>query len=194
MAATQEDIPLDPAALIRVGTIASVDLTAARCTLRIGDPDEEEIETPPLPWLMLRAGATRIWSPPTIDEQCVLLCPEGEIAAGVILAGLPRDSFPPAGDTLAERILFGDGAVIEYDPEGHGLTATLPAGSSVNLTADQTNILGDVAITGNVAIDGDLSCTGTITADVDVVGGGKSLKGHKHLGVTPGGGVSGAPQ
>lgn len=186
--AAPEDITLDPAALIRIGTIASVDLAAARCTLRIGDPDEEEIETPPLPWLMGRAGATRSWSPPTEGEQAVLLCPEGEIAAGVILTGLVRDDFPAAGDGLEERIIFSDGAVLAYDPEAHVLTATLPAGSTANVECDQLNIKG------NVAIDGDLTLTGTATADTDVIGGGKSLKTHKHLGVTAGGGVSGVPQ
>lgn len=188
MAATEEDIPFDPAALIRIGTIASVDLAAARCTLRLGDPDEEEIETPPLPWLMGRAGATRIWSAPTVGEQCVLLCPEGEIAAGIVLTGIVRDIFPPAGNDVEDVIIFSDGAVLAYDPIEHVLTATLPAGSTADITADQINI------TGNVAIDGDITCTGTITADVDVVGAEKSLKGHKHLGVTAGGGVSGAPQ
>lgn len=186
--AAREDIPFDPSALIREGIVASVDLAAARCTVRIGDPDEDEIETPPLRWLTGRAGATRSWSPPSEGEQVVILCPEGEIAAGIVLTGLSYADFPPAGSTPEEVILFPDGARIAYDPEGHVLTAELPGGSTANVTADQLNI------TGNVAIDGDLTITGTVTADTDVVGGGKSLKGHKHIGVTAGGGVSGEPQ
>lgn len=186
--AAPEDIPLDPASLIREGVIATVDMAGARCTVRIGDPDEEEIETPPLRWLAGRAGATRTWSPPSEGEGVVVLCPEGEIAAGIVLLGLSYTAFPPAGDGLEDRIIFSDGATLGYDPEGHILTATLPAGSTANVACDQLNI------TGNVAIDGDLAITGTATADTDVVGGGKSLKGHKHLGVTVGGGVSGAPQ
>lgn len=198
--AAPEDIALDPATLIRVGTIASIDLAAARCTLRIGDPDEEEIETPPLPWLAGRAGATRIWSPPSVGEQAMLWCPEGEIAGGIVLTGLPCDAFPPAGDSVEEHILFADGATLSYDPQGHILTATLPAGATANIACDQINITGAVSITGplsvtgDVTIDGDLDLSGTATADTDVVGGGKSLKGHKHTGVTAGGGVSGAPQ
>jgi phage baseplate assembly protein V len=192
--AAREDIALDPASLIREGVVASVDLAAARCTMRIGDPDEEEIETPPLRWLNLRAGATRVWSPPTQGEAGLILCPEGEIAVGIVLSGLSYADFPPAGSALEEIIAFGDGARIAYDPEGHVLTAELPGGSTVNVTCDQLNLTGDAAITGNVAIDGDLTVTGTVTAETDVVGGGKSLKGHKHLGVTAGGGVSGVPQ
>jgi phage baseplate assembly protein V len=192
--AAPEDISLDPASLIREGIVASVDLAAARCTVRIGDPDEEEIETPPLRWLGGRAGATSIWSPPSEGEQVVLLCPEGEIAAGIVLTGVAYDAFPPAGNSLVEVIEFGDGARIAYDPEGHVLTAELPAGATANIVAEQLNITGNVSITGNLAIDGDLTATGTATADTDVVGGGKSLKGHKHLGVTAGGGVSGVPE
>lgn len=188
MTAAPEDIPFDPSALIRVGTVASVDLAGARCTLRVGDPDEDEIETPALPWLMGRAGGTRIWSPPSEGEQAVLFCPEGDIAAGIILTGLVRDSFPAAGDGLEERIIFADGALLAYDPEAKKLTAILPAGSTAEISCDE------IHITGNLTIDGDLNLTGTATADVDVIGGGKSLKSHKHLGVTAGGGVSGIPQ
>jgi phage baseplate assembly protein V len=194
MAAAPEDIPLDPAAMNRVGVVASVDLATARVTVLYGDPDGEEVESPPLRWLMPRSGDTRIWSPPSIGEQGLILAPEGDIAGAVFLPGLTRDSFPPAGSTSEEAMLFADGARIAYDPEGHVLNAELPEGATVNITADQVNITGPVSISGSVAIDGDVTVSGTLTADTDVVGGGKSLKGHKHTGVTAGGGVSGAPQ
>lgn len=188
MAAAPEDIPLDPAAMIRIATVASVDLAAARITVIYGDPDGEEVESPPLRWCFMASGDTRIWCPPSVGEQGILLSPEGDIAGAIFLPGITRDDFPPAGSTLEHVIIFADGARIAYDPEAHVLTAQLPAGSTADITADQVNI------TGNVAIDGDVTVTGTLTADTDVVGSGKSLKGHKHLGVTAGGGVSGVPQ
>lgn len=188
MAAAPEDIPLDPAAMIRVGTVASIDLAAARCTVRYGDPDGEEVESPPLRWLTFRAGATGVWSPPSVDEQGIILAPEGDIAAAIFLPGIVYDEYPPVGSSHAQLIEFADGAVIAYDAEAHALTAELPAGSTANIQADQ------VTITGNVAIDGDVTVTGTLTADTDVVGGGKSLKDHKHTNVQAGGGVSGPPQ
>lgn len=40
---------------------------------------------------------------------------------------------------------------------------------------------------------GDVTVGGTLTAQVDVLGGGKSLKGHTHGGVAPGGSNTGAP-
>jgi len=188
MAAAPEDIPLDPAAMIRVGTVASVDLASARITVTYGDPDGEEVESPPLHWCFMASGETRIWCPPSVGEQGILFSPEGDIAAAIFLPGITRDDFPPAGSTRENVIEFADGARIAYDPEAHVLTASLPAGSTANIIADQLNI------TGNIAVTGDVTVSGTVTADTDVVGGGKSLKGHKHLGVTAGGGVSGVPQ
>ncbi|MDO9235953.1 MAG: phage baseplate assembly protein V [Aquabacterium sp.] len=44
-----------------------------------------------------------------------------------------------------------------------------------------------------VTMSGNLQVTGTITATVDVVGGGKSLKNHTHPGVQAGGSSTGAP-
>ncbi len=174
--------PIDPAELVRIGTVESVDLAAATCTVSVGD-----IVTPEIAWMEGRLGATRIWSPPTVGEQVLLICPEGELGLALALRGIPSDAFPPAGDSLEELILFADGARIAYDPEGHILTAQLPAGSTAIVTADTIEIHGNVEITGDVAV------TGTLDAQTDVIGGGKSLKTHIHSGTQPGGGQSGPP-
>ncbi len=168
--------PIDPAELIRLGTVASVDLGTGTCTVDVGD-----ITTPAIPWIEPRMGATRTWSPPTVGEQVLLICPESELGLALALRGIPSDSYPPAGSTLEELIEFSDGARIAYDPESHTLTAALPAGSTVAITAD------------TVTIDGDVTVTGTLTAEVDVIGAGKSLKTHRHSGTQPGGGQSGPP-
>mgnify|MGYP007125467811 FL=1 len=53
----------------------------------------------------------------------------------------------------------------------------------------------DVAIDAQTTtINGDVAVQGKLTASEDVIADGKSLKSHKHLGVTTGSGVSGAPQ
>lgn len=181
----QEDIPVDVSELIRIGTIASVDLHARRCTVRYGDDDDEDgedAETPPIRWLAFRAGKTRVWSPPSIGEQVVLLCPDGQIAAAVALTGLEQDSFPLPAEGLAELIEFEDGARIGYDPEGHVLTAILPAGGTAVIDAP-----------GGMTIRGDLAVEGKITASDDVLAGSVSLKNHKHGGVEAGGAQTGAP-
>lgn len=199
--APQEDIPADIASLIRIGTVLSVDLAEARCIVRFGDPDDPEpAQTGPIRWLSPRAGLTRVWSPPSEGEQVLLVCPDGQIGAAVAITGIVQDAFPPLGSTTAEMIEFADGAKITYDPEAHELLAVLPAGGTVDVTADGgITLRGDVTIEGNLTTNGDAAITGdvtvdkTLTADEDVVGGGISLKTHKHGQVQAGSAQSGVP-
>lgn len=180
--ARTDEEDFNPSELIQIGTVKSVDLAAARCVVEVG-----ETETPPLPWMEGRMGETRIWSPPSEGEQVLLICMDGELGGGIVVRGIPSDSFAPAGDSAEEIIIFKDGARMAYDAEAHKLTAQLPAGSTIDVTADTVNI------TGNVAIDGEVTVTGKVTSDDDVIGGGKSLKSHKHGGVVVGSGQSGPP-
>lgn len=59
---------------------------------------------------------------------------------------------------------------------------------------DKINIKGDVEIEGNVKIIGKEDVTQTVTALVDVIGEGISLKSHVHTDVETGAGTSGPPQ
>lgn len=52
---------------------------------------------------------------------------------------------------------------------------------------------GGATINGPLAVNDDVSITGTATAADDVIGGGKSLKGHKHGNVQAGTSQTGAP-
>lgn len=174
--------------LIRLGTIKSVDLGEATCRVEIG-----EIVTGDLPWITPRAGAFRIWSPPSIGEQCLLFCPEADPEAGIVLLGVFSDANPPPSQDPIILISCADGAIFSYDPAAHLLKIDLP-GSAELIAPDGLSITGDVSINGNVTLTGTLDAEGKIESSVDVVGEGKSLKGHKHTGVTAGGGVSGAPQ
>ena len=124
-----------------------------------------ELEAP-VPWFAFRAGETAIWSPPSIGEQGLLLCPEGEIKLGLFLPGVESTAFPlPAG--AAEVVQFKDLARISYDPFAHVLEVALPPGGKAVLSAD-VEISGDVTVSG------------------DVVAGGVSLQDHTHGGVQSG--------
>jgi phage baseplate assembly protein V len=185
--------------LIRFGTVAEVDGEAGELVLDCGD-----VRTGPIPWLERRAGTTRTRSDPSVGEQALLLCPDGDVEGAIALVGVSSDASPLPGASGVELIEFEDGAALSYDPAAHILEVKLPAGATVKIeatggvTLDASDgglsIKGDVAIEGNVSIEGDAQVSGTATADTDVVGGGKSLKGHKHLGVTAGQAVSGIPQ
>lgn len=184
--------------LIRFGTVAERDLSRALVRVRSGG-----LLSDWLPWLVPHAGAGRTdWSPPALGEQVLVLCVEGDATAGVVLRALYSDDVaPPANAGDVHRSVYTDGAVVEYDAAAHALTATLPAGATATLTAD-----GGITLNGPVTINGtcdisetltvaaDIDSSGTLTASTDVVGGGISLKGHKHSGVQTGSGVTGGPQ
>lgn len=191
MSVPEEDIPLDPSTLIRLGLISEVTLSPPRCKVRFADPEDGEGdggETPPIRWLAFRAGKTRTWSPPSVGEECLLLCPDGQIGNGVALLGLNNDTNPAPGSTLAELIEYEDGAAISYDPEAHVLSAVLPAGATALVEAP-----GGLTIRGPVSIEGDVTVTGAITASEDVIAEGISLKSHKHGGVQGGASQTGTP-
>ncbi|WP_298290363.1 phage baseplate assembly protein V [Novosphingobium sp.] len=193
--APEEDIPLDPSTLIRLGQISAVTLSPPRCQVRFADPEDDEGEgageggeTPPIRWLALRAGKTRTWSPPSVGEECLLLCPDGQIGNGVALLGLNNNTNPAPGSTLAELIEYEDGAVISYDPEAHALSALLPAGATALVEAP-----GGLTIRGPVSIEGDVTVAGAVEASGDVTADGISLKSHKHGGVQAGSVQTGTP-
>ncbi|WP_069337165.1 phage baseplate assembly protein V [Sphingobium yanoikuyae] len=153
--------------MLRFGTIASLDLAAARCVVEIGD-----VLSTPIPWIEQRAGKTSTWSPPSVGEQVILLCPGGDLAAGVVMRGIYSDAMPAPGNSLRELIRYKDGAEISYDPETHALEVNLPDGANVTIVAQ-----------GGIGMIGDLYVSGTIHASDDVVTNGISLKNHKHAGV-----------
>lgn len=163
---------------IQYGVIASVDYANATCTVTLGD-----LTTGELPWVAQRAGAARIWSPPSVEEQCVVLAPEGDLENGLVVVGLYSDANPPpSNDPDVIQISMPDGASFSYNHATHALAITLPAGGTMTVDAP-----GGTSWTGNIDVEGKL------TASDDVVGGGKSLKSHKHGGVQAGGAQTGAP-
>ena len=191
-----EDIPADLATLIRIGTVTAVDLAAARCRVRYGDPDDEDPgETPMIRWLAPRAGQTRIWSPPSVGEQVILLSPDGQVGAAVALCGLVQDAFPPLGSTTAEMIEFADGARLTYDPDARALSAILPAGATAEIEAPGgITLRGPVMIEGDVTIQGAVDVSQTVTAATDVVADGISLVDHVHGGVQAGSAKTAKPE
>lgn len=171
--------------LVREGTVVSVDHAAGMARVEFAD----DLTTGDIPWLSTRAGSTRAWSPPASGEQVVVLAPEADSARGIIIGSLSSDARPHPADDGSTVTEFEDGARVAYDPATHALSAILPGGATVRIEA-----AGGITLKGDVVIDGDVRSTGTITADTDVIGAGKSLKSHVHLGVQAGGALSGKPQ
>lgn len=189
MPRTPEDAPTDADALIRVAVVASVDLATGTCTVTLGDAEGgDDAESPPVRWLHVRMGEIAAWAPPCVGEQGLLLCPAGELGAGVFVGGLHSGSFPPPIDEPVALIRFKDGATFSYDPDAHELLLQLPSGATTVLASD-----GGITLVGEVGIVGDVNVAGTVSASEDVIGGGKSLKNHRHSGVSSGGSQTGIP-
>ena len=171
--------------IVREGIVASVDLAAGTCRVQIAD----DLVTGDIPWLAGRLGETRSWSPPSIGEQVVVLAPEADTDRAIVIGSLSSAARSHPASDRSTLLDFADRALIGYDPEKHALTAYLPAGATVVLVAN-----GGIHFTGDMTVDGGIRATGKIVADDDVIGGGKSLKSHKHTAVQTGGGISGPPQ
>ena len=167
--------------LVREGVVDSVDLVAGKAIVRLGD-----ILTPPCDWSM-SVGDTTIWNPPTVGQPVTVTCPEGDIERAFISNSLPSSQMAPLFMGAKVAIRFKDGSLLSYDPDAGELRFDLAGKASVVAPAG-LSIEADVAITGN------LTASGTLTGEQDVIGSGKSLKSHKHSGVSAGSAVSGGPQ
>ncbi|WP_286778231.1 phage baseplate assembly protein V [Pseudomonas sp. UBA2311] len=175
---------------VRFGTVAEVQYTPPRVRVRTG-----ELLTTWLPWLAWRAGESREWDPPTINEQVILLSPSGQLANGVVITGVFSDLIPANGDRAGlKRRTYADGAVVEYDSVAHHLRAVLPAGGTSEVISDGgIRIVGDIVHEGNYTQTGNQKVTGKVEVTEDVVAAGISLVLHKHAGVMPGPGQTGSP-
>ncbi|EGW22162.1 phage baseplate assembly protein V [Methylobacter tundripaludum] len=172
--------------LIRIGKVDQVDygISPPKARIWIGDASKQlGILTDWLPWFGLSAGEDRSCDPLDIGEQVMIFSPCGELNQGVVLAGIFQAAHPyPVTSPDKRNTTYKDGAVIEYDRQAHHLKAVLPAGATAELIAD-----------GGIAITGDITLTGKLTASVDVIADGISLKNHKTSLVQPGSGQSGMP-
>lgn len=139
--------------LIRIGTIAEVDH---------GNPDAAppkpprvrvdigELKTGWLHWIEGRAGTTRTWCPPTVDEQVLVFAPGGDLNAAVVLTGLFRGLHPAPSDNGDHfHAVMPDGAVIDYNHVEHHLTVDIPGDIMINAKGDiRITASGDMHLKG----------------------------------------------
>ena len=196
--------------IVRFGTIKTINPSKPipRVIVNLGD-----IETPEIRCLNIRSGDDATWDMPSINEECVVISPCGDIGpTSFVLYGFYNDDHPAPSDDLNKKIrMFADGCVIAYDVAAHHLSAVLPSGGTAVLTADGgVTVNGDTTINGNLQVNGSTAMTGnntvggsqlvqgsshssgTFSSDGDVTAIGISLTGHTHPGDS--GGTTGGPQ
>ena len=196
--------------IVRFGTVKTINPSKPipRVIVNLGD-----IETPEIRCLNIRSGDDSTWDMPSINEECVVISPCGDIGpTSFVLYGFYNDDHPAPSDDLNKKIrMFADGCVIAYDIAAHHLSAVLPSGGTAVLTADGgVTVNGDTTINGNLQVNGSTAMTGnntvggsqsvqgsshssgTFSSDGDVTASGISLTGHTHPGDS--GGTTGGPQ
>ncbi|PXA36050.1 phage baseplate assembly protein V [Acinetobacter baumannii] len=196
--------------IVRFGTVKTINPSKPipRVIVNLGD-----IETPEIRCLNIRSGADSTWDMPSLNEECVVISPCGDIGpTSFVLYGFYNDDHPAPSDDLNKKIrMFADGCVIAYDVAEHHLSAVLPSGGTAVLTADGgVTVNGDTTINGNLQVNGSTAMTGnntvggsqlvqgsshssgTFSSDGDVTASGISLTSHTHPGDS--GGTTGGPQ
>ena len=196
--------------IVRFGTVKTINPSKPipRVIVNLGD-----IETPEIRCLNIRSGDDATWDMPSINEECVVISPCGDIGpTSFVLYGFYNDDHPAPSDDLNKKIrMFADGCVIAYDVSAHHLSAVLPNGGTAVLTADGgVTVNGDTTINGNLQVNGSTAMTGnntvggsqlvqgsshssgTFSSDGDVTASGISLTSHTHPGDS--GGTTGGPQ
>lgn len=122
--------------LIRIGTIAEVDHLRARVRVAIGD-----MTTGWLPWIETRAGTTRDWDPPTVDEQVLVIAPGGDLSASLVLTGLYRSAHPAPSDNPDLQLrVYPDGTQQQHNHADSHWKLSVPAGGKIELEIGRTRL------------------------------------------------------
>jgi len=207
---SNNDIPRLLRNLIRLGTVADVDLDSGTCRVNSGGNVTDWLH-----WLTSRAGRSRSWWAPSAGEQVLLLSLGGELDTAFVLPGIFSDDFPaPSASADAVHIAFPDGAVIEYEPQTGALLASGIKSATVNASEKVavTSPLITCVATTRITLDApEVVCTnklttstidikkgGTMTGNLSHSGGsitsnGTVLHTHKHGGVQTGGSMTSTP-
>lgn len=163
----------------------------------------EDVETTWLPVASLWVGnGWGLFCPPTAGDQVVVIYAEGSVEAGIIIGGLFSDVNAPLSVPSGEFwLVHQSGASIKLTNDKK-LTLTDGGGSVAVMNGDGTGsvtfangytINANTTINGSLAVTEAITSEQTVTGQVDVVGGGKSLKGHVHTGVQSGSSDTGTP-
>lgn len=175
--------------IARSGTVTEIDEKNWRVRVQSGG-----LETTWLRWTAQRAGAFKVWVPPSIGEQVWFLCLGGNTDVAFIGGSLYSDDNPAPGVSRNEMIVTApDGAMFCYDAEAGALQVkgikSAVVEASVKITLDTpevecTNLLKtkNLSVTEGGEMRGDITHTdGAFTSN------GVQVDDHDHGAVERGG-------
>lgn len=179
------------AATLQYGHVSAID--PATHKVKVSLPALENTDTDWLPVITMGAYGNQFYALPDVGSLVVcLLNATGD--GGVVLGAMYNEAdATPSSDGEMWLKRFKNGTVISHNRNtGQVLVQTdgdVIVKSAKSVTLDTPNTI----ITGNVQILGNTIVAGTMTAAVNVVGGGVSLKSHTHGGVAGGNSRTGTP-
>lgn len=153
--------------IVRTGTVTEIDEAKWRVRVQSG-----ELETTWLRWTAQRAGAFRVWVPPSIGEQVWFLCLGGNTDVAFIGGSLYSDDNPAPGASRNEMVVTApDGATFRYDAEAGALqvkgikSAVVEASVKIMLDTPEvecTNLLKtkNLSVTDGGEMRGDITHAG----------------------------------
>ncbi|MEX9281464.1 MULTISPECIES: phage baseplate assembly protein V [Klebsiella pneumoniae complex] len=175
--------------VVRTGKVTEIDEDKWRVRVQSG-----ELGTTWLRWNAQRAGAFKVWVPPSIGEQVWFLCLGGNTDVAFIGGSLYSDDNPAPGASRNEMVVTApDGARFRYDAEAGALqvkgikSAVVEASVKITLDTpevDCTNLLRAKSL--------DISEGGEMRGNFNHTGGafksnGVQVDDHGHGGVERGG-------
>ncbi|HHN8614834.1 TPA: phage baseplate assembly protein V [Klebsiella quasipneumoniae] len=174
--------------VVRTGTVTEIDEKKWRVRVQSGG-----LETTWLCWNAQRAGAFKVWVPPSVGEQVWFLCLGGNTDVAFIGGSLYSDDNPAPGASRNEMVVTApDGAKFRYDAEAGALQVkgiqSAVVEASVKITLDTpevecTNLLTtkNLNVTEGGEMHGDITHTGgAFTSN------GVQVDNHGHGGVERG--------
>lgn len=146
--------------MVRVGRVVSVDPATARAKVSFGG----ETESADLPFMAMRAGAARIWAPPSVGEQVWVLAESGDTAQGVILGAAFQNDIPaPSGAGKAVEVHLGTSSLV-IAPDSISLTV---GGVSVVVSGSGLAVTGGSVTHNGISIGDDHSHSGVQSGPSD---------------------------
>jgi len=165
--------------MFRVGIVTAQDLV--NCRVRVKFPDRDQMQSWWLSVLVTKSQDDKFYHIPDVGEQVVCAMDEHDEDGAVLGAVYSSVDTPPVSNADKFHVTFKDGAVFEYDRALHALTVALPAGATMNVSANGSSIAIDAS--GDVTVNAgaktiNLTTSGTANVDaaqVVLAGGGPAV-------------------
>jgi phage baseplate assembly protein V len=163
--------------MFRVGLVKQQDVQGAR--VRVAFPDRDQMLSFWLPVLFPKTQNDKAYWIPDLGEQVVCLMDAHDEAGAVLGAIYSSADATPVQSADKYHLTFKDGASAEYDRAAHKLAVSLPAGATMNVSANGASIAIDAS--GNITVHAGGGINLVTSAHSDSVDGIiNTYNGHTH--------------